>query len=203
MVGVSTAFLRRRVSLLVFVCGFALLLAAAPAFPTTVIPPTFDELVDHATTIFVGETVSRRSQKFDTRDGPMITTLVTFTVVETLKGSPGAQMTLEFMGGTVGADTLVVSGMPQFNVGDHDVVFVGEERNTVSPLVGFAFGRFRIARDANGIEGVRTFEGRTLVSTAAIGRAQVGLPQADTLSLATFKNEITRRVRAATQQRAR
>ena len=179
---------------------FALLLGNAPAFPTSIVPPTFEELVDGATTIFVGETVSRRSQRLESRDGPLIVTLVTFNVVETLKGAPGLQMTLEFMGGTVGELTLVVSGMPQFNVGDKDVVFVGRSTSAVSPLVGFAYGRFRISKDdQTGRESVRTYDGRNFASTTSMGFVNREFPRADTLSLSTFKTDVVRRVRVAAQ----
>jgi hypothetical protein len=189
---------------IVLLAGFALLLGNAPAFPTTVVPPTFEELVDRANTIFVGETVSRRSQRLENRDGPLIVTLVTFNVVETLKGAPGLQMTLEFMGGTVDDVTLVVSGMPQFNVGDKDVVFVGNATNAVSPLVGFAHGRFRISKDdRTGRESVRTYDGRNFAGTAALGSVDRGFPRADTLSLSTFKNDIVQRVRAVASRGAR
>jgi hypothetical protein len=189
---------------IVLLAGLALLLGNAPAFPTTVAPPTFEELVDRANTIFVGETVSRRSQRLENRDGPLIVTLVTFNVVETLKGAPGLQMTLEFMGGTVDDMTLVVSGMPQFNVGDKDVVFVGNATNAVSPLFGFAHGRFRISKDdRTGREGVRTYDGRNFEGTAALGSPDRRFPRADTLSLSTFRNDIVRRVRDGASRVAR
>jgi len=189
--------LTRRIVLLT---AFALLLGNATAFPTTVVPPTFEELVDRATTIFVGGTVSRRSQRLENRDGPLIVTLVTFNVVETLKGAPSLQATLEFMGGTVDDVTLVVSGMPQFNVGDKDIVFVGNATNAVSPLVGFAHGRFRISKDdGTGRESVRTYDGRNFMGTASLGSAGRGFPRADTLSLSAFKSEIMQRVRTASR----
>jgi hypothetical protein len=188
----------------VFLSIVALLAGLVPAFATSVIPPTFEELVDSATTIFVGETVARRSERFDTLDGPLIVTLVTFNVVETLKGAPGLQMHLEFMGGTVGDETLVVSGVPQFNVGDRDVVFVGKAGNTVSPLIGLAHGRFRISRDpATGTDTVRTFDGRNFMSTSSLGARGREFPRAETLSLASFKSEIVQRMRATASKAAR
>lgn len=184
-------------------CGLALLLGAGRAHPTTVIAPTFEELVDRASTVFVGEVVSRRSQRIDTPEGPLIVTLVTFSVDETLKGASSLQTTLEFLGGTVGDETLVVGGMPQFNVGDRDVVFVGSTANAVSPLIGFSHGRFRVTRDAvSGRDSVRTFDGRAFASTAALGSTERPFPLRDAMTLATFRNAILQRVRASAARRA-
>jgi hypothetical protein len=182
----------------------ALLTVSTAAFPTTVIPPTFEELVDSATTIFVGETISRRSERFDTRESAMIVTLVTFSVIEAIKGAPGTQMHLEFMGGTVGEETLVVNGVPQFNVGDRDVVFVGNAGNTVSPLIGLAHGRFRVAKDdRTGRESVRTYDGRNFASTASLRTMGRGFPLAESVSLATFKNDIVHRMGATASKGVR
>jgi hypothetical protein len=90
------------------------LLAAQTAFATTVIPPTFDELVANSREIFVGRVVSRESQWVESRDGRMIVTLVTFVVETSIKGGLQTQTSLEFLGGTVNDQTMTVAGMPQF-----------------------------------------------------------------------------------------
>ena len=53
-----------------FVCLGALLLGSQIVSSSTVLPPTFDELVDNASEIFIGQTVSRVSRWVDSREGP-------------------------------------------------------------------------------------------------------------------------------------
>lgn len=184
----------------VFFGGLALALLAgmAPLQATVVIAPTFEQLVDGAREIFVGEVVSRESQWVNTAGGPTIVTLVTFSIVEGLKGGLLTQTSLEFLGGTVGETTLEVSGMPEFRVGDRDVVFVGA-RNAVSPLVDFAYGRVRIVRDATGIDSVRLHDGRPLVATASMTRP--GSAGARSLAFAAFRTQVLARLSTTGQKR--
>lgn len=92
---------------------------------------------------------------------------------------------------------MTVGGMPQFSVGDRDVLFVGS-RGAVSPLVGLTHGRFRIVRDTQrGADTVRLNDGSPLVSTATLGRRAGAIVRgADSLSLSSFESEIAERMRA-------
>ncbi len=170
---------------------------AYPLSATTVFPPTFDELVAGAREIFIGQVVARQSHWVDTREGRAIVTLVTFSIEESLKGGLQTQTSLEFLGGTVGDVTLHVAEMPEFRVGDHDLLFVGN-RNAVSPIIGFMHGRFRIAFDPiRGVATVRQHNGRALVSTASLGRAEAPtLSAVPSVALADFRTAILARVRA-------
>src|SRR6185295_14440651 len=125
-------------------CVSALLAGVVAASSTTVIQPTFDELIARAQIIFQGEVVDRRSEWETTAQGRSIITHVTFSVASVLKGQAAATVQLTFLGGTIGDTTLAVSDMPRFLVGDRDVLFVAPELHAVSPLVGFAYGRYRI-----------------------------------------------------------
>ena len=145
-------------------------LMAGVARSTTVIPPTFDELVSRAQSVFVGEVISQRSVWQTSAQGRSIKTIVTFRVEDVWKGAASPVTQLEFLGGTIDDLTLEVAGMPQFRFGQRDVLFVNGEVRTVSPLVGFMHGRMRIERDpATGVDRVRTYDGRALVSTAQVG----------------------------------
>jgi hypothetical protein len=135
------------------------------AFPTTVVPLSFDQLVQQAEVVFVGEVVDQRSVWNESRDRRGIVTLVTFDVARVLKGQVGLRTQLTFRGGTIGDVTQEVGGMPKFRVGDRDVLFVAPERTAASPLVGFWQGRFRVVRDAaSGETQVRTHNGGALIS---------------------------------------
>jgi hypothetical protein len=155
-------------------CVGALLLGARIASPTTVIAPTFDELVAKAQTIFVGRAVDTRSEFEYSSSGRSIVTHVTFSVERVLKGQVGLQTELTFLGGTVGDIRMEVAGMPEFRVGDRDLLFVSSQVHAASPLVGLAYGRFRLVRDpVTGADQVRTHDGRPVVSIEDIGKPPV------------------------------
>jgi len=140
---------------------------------TVVIPPTFEQLVSRSRTILVVETVGQVSEWL----GARIVTHVTFRVLDAWKGERVAQLVLTFLGGTVGNRTLRIDGVPAFTPGDRDVLFV-DAAGGASPLVGFMHGRFPVIRDSvTGTERVLTFDGRPLLTTAALGRAP--LPSLD------------------------
>ena len=174
------------------------------ASSTSVVAPTFDELVARAESVFVGRVVAERSIWVDSRAGRAIVTDVTFAIERTIKGPLYAERSLEFLGGTVGDDTLRVSGMPAFHVGDRDVLFVNDSGRPVSPLVGFMYGRFRILRDArSGREVVRSHDGRPLASVDEVGNrnAPATSAPARTLDLDEFLDAVAARARA--QERIR
>ena len=183
----------RRLSLLTTLC---LLVAAGVARSTTVIPPTFDQLVAEAQTVFVGEVMSERSVMDSSSQGRTIHTIVTFRVEDVWKGSLGVVTQLEFLGGTVGDLTMEVSGMPQFLVGQRSVLFVGSTVRAVSPLVGFMHGRFRIERDLQtGVDRVRTFDGRSLGSTLDLGAQRLpSLASITPMRLTEFATAVRTRV---------
>jgi len=184
----------------------ATMLAAAVAVPqaTTVVPPTFDDMVARSQVVFVGQTIGVRSEWASTRSGPAIVTLVTFKVIRTLKGELGGQTVLEFLGGTVGEHRLEVLGVPKFRVGDEDVLFVDERGRPVSPVVGFMHGRFRVLEEpATGRRSVARYDFEPLASVRDIGaaRAPARVPSSRALTLAAFEDEIVRATRRQPQGR--
>jgi len=187
------------------VCVLAALLGLSrTATSTSVVAPTFDELVARAESVFVGRVVAERSLWVDSRAGRAIVTDVTFAIERTIKGPLYAERSLEFLGGTVGDDTLRVSGMPEFHVGDRDVLFVNDSGRPVSPLVGFMYGRFRILRDArSGREVVRTHDGRPLASVDEVGNrnAPAASAPARTLNLDEFLDAVAAKARAQERNR--
>lgn len=74
-------------------------------------------------------------------------TFITYAVQEVLQGSPaGEHVTLQFVGGWDARDNTFMScsNVPQFDVGDEDVLFVRGNTHRLCPLTGGAGGRFRI-----------------------------------------------------------
>ena len=190
----------RRISLFALVALLGLSRAAAP---TSVVAPTFDELVARAESVFLGRVVALRSTWVDSRAGRAIVTDVTFAIERTVKGTVYAERSLEFLGGTVGDDTLRVSGMPEFHVGDRDVLFVSETGRPISPLVGFTYGRFRVVRDTRtGTDLVRTHDGRPLGSVDEVGNrsAPATVAPLRTLTLDDFLGAVGAKVRVQAQR---
>lgn len=185
--------------------GVLVLVAVARvASPTSVVAPTFDELVARAESVVVAEVVATRSTWVESRAGRAIVTDVTVAIERTLKGPIYTERALEFLGGTVGDDTLHVEGMPEFHVGDRDVLFIRDSGRPVSPLVGFMYGRFRIVRDTRaGVEMVRTHDGRPVAALTEIGNGQPPalVVPARTVSLDEFTRAVGDRVRV--QERPR
>jgi hypothetical protein len=131
-----------RYSFVALVCGVAV------AHATSVTPPSFPDLVAEAQVIARGTVTGVSSRWVDGPGGRMIKTFVDFSVEQRIKGTPGSTMTLEFLGGTVGADTLRVSGMPEFKVGESEIVFVRDNGVQFCPLVRLMHGRYHVRTDA-------------------------------------------------------
>ena len=97
-------------------------------------------------------------------DAGEIWTFTTFQVLETWKG-PSAQVpqqiTVRLLGGTVGALTSHVSGIPRFQVGEEVVLFLERTARGDSSVVSWQQGTFRIMR------GPRMGEGTVTQDTAA------------------------------------
>ena len=146
-------------------------LALHNAQATTVVPPSFDELVDQAQLIFQGTVTETQSQWAGEGASRRIVTYVTFTVDEAIKGDPGATYTLRMLGGTVDGQTMEVTDSPKFKTGDRDIVFVENNGSQFIPLVGIMHGRYRVQQDkVTGKEVVATNSGNALTAVTEIGK---------------------------------
>src|SRR4051812_41051946 len=92
-----------------FVTALSIALAITAARATTVIPPSFDQLVQDAELIIQGTVSDVKSQWIGEGGQRHIVTFVTVNVEDAVKGDPGASYTLRMLGGTVGDETLEVS----------------------------------------------------------------------------------------------
>lgn len=97
-------------------------------------------------------------------------TFVTFAVTNTLQGAAsGNAVTLRFIGGSDGRGGFVdVEGVPKFEVGDQDILFVANNGSSGCALVMCEFGRFRVL--ANSVYGTH---GEPVLSATA-GRLTFG-----------------------------
>lgn len=159
--------------------AFALALAAPAARATSVIPPSFAELVTEADAIYRGTVAAIEARRVERNDGQgsVIKTFVTFTIDRALKGPARASVTLEFLGGTVGDESLQVQGMPKFAVGDREFVFVQKNGVQFCPLVAMTHGRYRQLRDtATGKDYVARDNRAPLTDTAEVALPMTTLP---------------------------
>jgi hypothetical protein len=157
-----------------------LLLMLAPSLrATSVVPPSFPELVAEADAIYRGQVTAVKARRVDRTDGEgsVIKTFVTFAVERVLKGPEEKEVTLEFLGGTIGDESMIVTGMPKFNVGARDIVFVQKNGVQFCPLVALMHGRYRVLRDeATAKEHIARDNGVPLTSTAEVELPITTLP---------------------------
>ena len=171
---------------------------------TTVIPPTFDELVSRAEIIFQGSVTDTRSQWIGEGAQRHIVTYVTFKVDDAIKGSPGASYTIRMLGGTVDGQTMEVSDAPKFKKGDRDFLFVEHNGQQFVPLVGIMHGRFRVEHEQNGREIVATNGGEPLSHVARLGKEDnVVSSERAALSPSQFKAAIQGSMRSGVPSKQR
>jgi len=141
------------------------------ATATTVIPPSFDELVAQAELIFQGTVTDVKSQWVGEGGQRHIVSYVTLRIDEAIKGDPGKSYTMQMLGGTVGDDTKEVSDSPRFKVGDRDILFVEHNGTQFIPIVGIMHGRFRLEQDkSSGGDVVRNDKGVAVSDLAKLGQ---------------------------------
>jgi hypothetical protein len=146
-------------------------LALTRVSATTVVPPTFEQLVQQAELIFQGTVTDSRSVWEGEGGQRHIETYVTFNIEDNLKGQPGTSYTIRMLGGTVGDETLEVTDTPKFKVGDREILFVEHNNDQFVPLVGIGYGRFHVQKDEQtGRDVVMNNEGEAVRDLAQLGR---------------------------------
>src|SRR5689334_702124 len=157
---------------------------------TTVIPPSFDELVSRAEMIFQGSVTDVRSEWTGEGAQRHIMSYVTLKVEDAIKGNPGSTVTLRMLGGTVGGETMEVTDAPKFKVGDRDILFVENNGTQFVPLVGIMHGRFRLKKDAAGQDAVFTNEGSPLSDVSKLGKNEEVVSAGRAMSKQEFRQAI-------------
>ena len=162
---------------------------AAPSPASTVEPKSLPELASAAELVFEGEVVRvahRVSTVIDEADAKLPHTFVTFSIKRVLKGhtQDPTSITLRFMGGSNGeGKTLIVSGVPEFQVGDRDILFVKGNGKSLCPLVGSDQGRLRVVRgqvyNDRGAAVWIAADGRLASGDESIDITRVGYPDRD------------------------
>jgi hypothetical protein len=171
------------------------LFSLSAAWGTTVVPPTFDQLVSQAEVIFQGAVSDVRSEWAGAGAQRHIVTYVTFKVEERFKGNVGATYSIRLLGGTVDGETMVVTDTPKFSVGDRDILFVENNGSQFVPLVGISHGRFRVEREqTTGRDVLMTNERAPLSDVSQLGKDQRAATAGGPLSVDEFKGAIRARL---------
>src|SRR5438270_5330932 len=162
---------------------------------TTVIPPTFEQLVQQAELIFQGTVTNVHSVWEGEGAQRHIDTYVTFQIGENVKGNAGSSYTIRILGGTVGDETMEVTDTPKFNVGDRDILFVEHNNEQFVPLVGIDHGRFHVQRDdETGRDIVVNGEGAPLRDLSKLGREEESVSAAEGISVTDFKSAVKKQL---------
>ena len=170
-------------------------IAFARVTATTVIPPTFDQLVQQAELIFQGTVTDVRSVWEGEGAQRHIETYVTFQIADSVKGNAGNSYTIRMLGGSVGDETMVVSDTPKFKVGDRDILFVEHNNEQFVPLVGINNGRFHVQRDEQtGRDIITNGEGEPVRDLTKLGREEESVSAAEAISPDDFKSVVKRQL---------
>ena len=161
---------------------------------TSVIPPTFEQLVQQAELIFQGTVTNTQSVWVGEGAQRHIETYVTFQIEDNVKGQAGSSYTIEMLGGTVGDETFEITDTPKFKVGDREILFVEHNNEQFVPLVGISYGRFQVQRDnQTGREVLLNNEGAAVRDLTQLGHNQEAAMIADVsqgISPDNFKSAI-------------
>jgi len=117
------------------------------ATATTVLEMDIDDIARDAELIFEGTVLVSEARK-DTNSG-IISTYVTFQIIDIIKGSYGANdLELKFMGGEVNGEVVQVSGLTIPEAGERGIYFVESlSRDLINPLLGWSQGHFIVLED--------------------------------------------------------
>jgi hypothetical protein len=127
------------------VAALIVILIAAPIAPaTTLARMTLGQLASAAQVIARVRCTGALSR----REAGSIWTFTEFSVEETFKGAPGADITIRLPGGRDGHTVETVEGAPRFAPGDEAIVFLERTRNGDWSISAWAEGTFRIERES-------------------------------------------------------
>ena len=157
--------------------GLAGFLLTMPVLGSVVLQMDLDELVEDSDAIIQGEVEAVYSQ-WD-QEKKLIFTYASIRVDESLKGESRRSLLIRQMGGTVGALTLTVAGMPEFQENSNVIVFLKDSGNGTFQVVGMNQGRYVILENfaVSNLSGVDLMNPKTgLVSGASVVK-KVGLEE--------------------------
>ena len=192
---------KNSVRLLLPIC--LIMVLALPAHATTVVPPKFEELVNESDYIVRAVVKSVTSEWREKQGQRHIFTFVELEVLEVIHGTPPQPLVLEMLGGQVGDEAMVVQGVPRFEVGQEDILFVRGNGRQFYPLTAAMHGRYPVMREKGKPAHVARSNHAALHATAEVAlplteESEVGVKQpmnANTPALSP--DDFTQQIRAA------
>ena len=125
----------------VWLCG-----STAPAL--TLLPASFDEMVNGSQVIVHARVVDVRSQATNGRRS--IESVITVEVIESIKGSTGREVMFRMPNGEIGRYRHVVVGAPEFAPGQEVVLFLAGQAPALPLPFGLSQGVFRVSHGVDG-----------------------------------------------------
>jgi hypothetical protein len=126
------------------------LLAAAPAFASTFVAMSADELVSQADAVVVGQVIDRVSAW--TESGRLIYTDNTVAVETVVIGEAAAFVTVRTFGGQVGDVIVEAHGFPKFEDGERVLLFLARDEEVGAiRVLGHQQGQFRVVTRLDGV----------------------------------------------------
>ena len=145
----------------------SILVNSKSLFATTVLKMDIDQIAIKAELVFEGEVLLRESRR-EPNSG-IINTYVTFSILDVIKGSYGANtIELKFTGGSIGNEVVEVNGLLIPVEGEQGIYFVESiNRNLITPLIGWSQGHF-IVQEENGRRIVYTVDNRPVTDIQSV-----------------------------------
>lgn len=175
----------------------------APAM--SVVPTDFDRLIEQSELIVHGRVESVVPAWEGEGKQRHIVTYVTLRVEESFLGGAKGALRLRFFGGQLEGRRQRIAGMPEFQVGEAEFLFVRGNGTNLCPLVGIHHGRLRIAKSAGpeAAEQVLLHDGTPLSEVGQIGKSGERLRPAAGGAAALSVRAFGEKVRAALLARGR
>ncbi|HEX6162581.1 MAG TPA: hypothetical protein VFZ31_04415 [Vicinamibacterales bacterium] len=158
-------------------------LCAVRVDATTVVPLSFEQLVNESQAVVFGRVTDVRAQW--TADRRFIESVVTVEVLRGMKGTARESIVFTVPGGQVGRYLNVIPGAPTFVSGDLAVFFLTAQGPRLPVTTGLTQGIYRVRRDASSGEMMVV---PPVVETA--GRIARGDVRRKPVSLAAFESSV-------------
>jgi len=168
----------RRSLVVVFVISLLTVTTSA----TTVVPLSFEQLVNESQSVVYGRVSDVRAQW--TADRRFIESVVTIEILRGMKGTARESIAFTVPGGQVGRYLNVIPGAPSFATGDTAVFFLTGQGARLPVTTGLTQGVYRVRRDEA--------SGEMLVVPPVVegGKIVRGDPRRKPVQLAAFESAV-------------
>ena len=126
--------------------AFFIVFLGTSAYATTVVPLSFEQLVNTSSSVIYGRVSDVRAQW--TADRRFIESVVTVEILRGIKGSARDTVAFTVPGGQVGRYMNLIPGAPRFAAGDLAVFFLTSQGARLPITTGLTQGIYRVQRDA-------------------------------------------------------